>query len=180
MQTVLGRHVHSGRIAIVFGLLLGMASSIGWGAARPGTELLTAKAHMRVLNGAALPDLAIESVELKLGERCGPAAPLLFVTARVTNHGKGPIFSNDWSGTVYAMERSTEGWGNGLRLPAMARGTSKSVTFPIYYLQSAANEMTGTHQFFVGVAIDSIEESDYTNNHFGPISITIPGEFCTD
>ncbi|MDH3282630.1 MAG: hypothetical protein OEQ18_16100 [Gammaproteobacteria bacterium] len=180
MQTVLGRCVHSGRIAVVFGVLLGVTSSIGWSAARSGIELHTSKARLGALVGASLPDLAIESVELELGEQCSPAAPLLFVTARIKNHGKGPVFANDWSGTVYALERSTKGWGNGLRVPAMARGTSKSVTFPIYYLKSAATEMIGTHQFLVGIAIDSIEESDYTNNRFGPISITVPGDFCTN
>ncbi len=180
MQTADGRWVRPRRTAAVLGVLFALACSGSWGAARSGSDLHTTKNGVRTLTGTSLPDLAIESAELELGEQCGPSAPLLFVTARITNYGKGPVFTDDWSGTVYAMERFTEGWGNGLRLPAMARGSSHSVTFPIYYLKSAAREMIGTHEFFIGVAIDSIEESDYTNNHIGPISITVPGEFCPD
>ncbi len=180
MSTIRGRRIRSGRTAIVLGISLALTSSFGWSAVRYGSALPGPKDRLGALTRPALPDLAIESVELELGEHCSPSAPLLFVTARIKNHGKGPVFANDWSGTVFALERSTRGWGNGLRVPAMARGASKSVTFPIYYLKSAATEMIGTHQFLIGVAIDSIEESDYTNNRVGPISITVPGDFCSD
>lgn len=177
MTTVLGRRCWS-RI-VVAGLALIIAGSAS-SALRPGTDLVTAKAHTEVVVGSSLPDLAIESARVRLSKQCGPATPLLFITARITNHGKGPVFSDDWSGLVYAMERHTKGWGNGLKLPALAQGASKSVTFPVYYLTSAPREMTGTHHFLLAVAIDSVEESDYTNNRFGPISVTVPRQFCAN
>ena len=130
---------------------------------------------------AAAPDLLIESAAVELAETCRPSEPLLYITATVHNRGIGPGFAQDWSSVVYARETYARRWGNGLELPAIAEGDRQSVTFPIYFLKSAPESMAGTHRFVIDVVISKdVEESDYTNNRFGPLVVEVPSSLCED
>lgn len=124
----------------------------------------------------ALPDLAVDSVKVRLSEECRPSAPLFYVTARVTNNGAAiPQAANT---LVYAVEDSVDNWGNGISLPPLNAGLSETVTFPIYFLKTEPEAMAGTHQFMIRVRGKAIAESDTGNNQFGPVSVTIPQGLC--
>ena len=139
-------------------------------------------------NRRGLPDLVIRSVGIRPAPGvagivamppCRAGAPVLFVTARVQNIGHGPSAAKPSVGMVQARVTGGINWGNGHGLPALAPGATASVTFPIYYLQSNPGYMYGTHTFKLTVNAGKwFKESNYANNGFRPVKVTLPSNFC--
>jgi len=68
-----------------------------------------------------------------------------------------------------------------LRMPGIGEGERRSVTFPIYFLRSAPDSMAGTHKFVINVAAgNDVEEANYANNRFGPVTVEVPTARCLD
>jgi len=148
-----------------------------WGSARPpALTTLSDAADVMYRPGA---DLVIESATIELADACRPSEPLLYVSATIRNRGAAPTRLGQWQIIIYARDTYTRGWGNGLRMPGIGEGEHQSVTFPIYFLSSAPQSMSGTHNFIIDVmAGKNVEESDYANNRFGPVAVTVPRAHC--
>jgi len=132
-----------------------------------------------VVREARLPDLVIRTAAIHPAEVCRSGAPVLYVTARVVNIGRGASAVRPSVGMVQARNIGGVNWGNGHGLPALAPGASASVRFPIYYLKSNPGYMRGTHTFKLMVNAGKwIQESHYANNGFRPIRVTLPSGFC--
>jgi CARDB len=143
---------------------------------RVGAPIQRAGPAMRVIH---LPDLVIRAAAIRPTGDCRPGAPVLNVTVRVENIGNAASAAKAHVGMVQARDTGGVNWGNGHGLPALAPGHTVSVTFPIYYLQSNPTYMQGPHAFKVTVNAGKwIQESNYANNDFGPVNITLPPGFC--
>lgn len=132
-----------------------------------------------VLKEGRLPDLVIRAASIRPARTCQSGAPVLYVTARVSNIGHGPSPAKLTVGMVQARDTDGVNWGNGHGLPALQPGQTTSVTFPIYYLQSNPAHMQGTHAFKLTVNAGKwVQESNVANNGFGPVKVTLPRGFC--
>ena len=165
-------------------ILMGLCGlAMGWpalaGAAprgEPSVPSLRAAVQRDITRGFELPDLSVESVRIELGRECRPAAPLFYVTARITNSGAAvPAKATT---LVYAVDARAETWGNGVGLPALDPGVSEIVRFPVYFLRAQPDAMAGPHEFVIKVRGGAYEESNTKNNRFGPVRVTIPRSLC--
>lgn len=141
--------------------------------------VLTGRPYPAVVLQPSAPDLVIESADARLAEECRPSTPLLYISATIHNRGTAPVFAGQWQNIVYARDTYARSWGNGLQMPGIPGGGRQSVTFPIYFLNSAPASMAGTHKFVVTVmAGNDVEEANYSNNRFGPIAVKVPIARC--
>ncbi len=142
-------------------------------------HLMVPQRIVPVVKEARLPDLVIRTAAIHPAEVCRSGAPVLYVTARVVNIGRGASAAKPSVGMVQARNTGGVNWGNGHGLPALAPGASASVRFPIYYLQSNPGYMRGTHAFKLTVNAGRwVRESNYVNNGFRPVRVTLPRDFC--
>ncbi len=163
-------------MALLINLVLATAA---WAAAPPQTfDNLRQASRQSLAATTALPDFAIESASIRLGDRCQPYAPLFYVTATITNNGQAAKGRDGI--LIYATSLQQQRWGNGVRLYHLGRGASESVTFPIYFPRTRPELMSSANDFMVKIRIPGdLTESDARNNHFGPLSIKTPADFCS-
>lgn len=158
-------------------LLAVLVFNNAWAGVRPA--VLSAWPDPAEVLHPSAPDLVIESAGVQLAEECRPSAPLLYISAIIHNRGTAPVFASQWKNIVYARDTHARSWGNGLQLPGIAGGERQSVTFPIYFLNSAPGNMAGTHKFVIDVmAGNGVEEANYSNNRFGPVAVKVPIARC--
>lgn len=126
-----------------------------------------------------MPDLVIRRASIRRARECRPGAPALYVTAVVQNIGHSPSVAKMSVGMVQARDSDGVNWGNGHGLPALKPRQTTTVTFPVYYLQSDPGHMIGSHAFKLTVNAGKwIHESNYGNNSFGPVKVTLPVGSC--
>ncbi len=144
-----------------------------------GRRLMVPQHIVPIVKEARLPDLVIRSAVIRPAKVCRSGAPVLYVTARVVNIGRGASTAKPSVGMVQARNTGGVNWGNGHGLPALAPGASASVRFPVYYLQSNPGYMRGTHTFKLTVNAGKwLHESNYANNGFRPVRVTLPPGLC--
>lgn len=129
--------------------------------------------------GGKLPNLVVKKAKMTLARTCKPYRPVLYATAWVKNIGNATSPAKLSVGIVGAKDTDGSGWGNGKGTPAIAPGQMVKVTFPIYYLIANPGHMPGTHAFKFRLNSGKwITESNYSDNFFGPVSITVPRGHC--
>jgi|GEM_PF-5894382 len=130
-------------------------------------------------NQQGKPDLIVEWAKLKLGDVCRERNPVVYATVQVKNVGTAASAARSDVGIVGAMDATGTGWGNGIGLASLRAGESAIVTIPIYYLIADPAYMLGRHAFDIRLNSGSwIEESNLSNNNYGPVSIELPKGFC--
>lgn len=164
-------------IVAVSALMLGFAIKPAAAAdLRVGAPIQRSGPAMRVIH---LPDLVIRAAAIRPTGDCRPGAPVLNVTVRVENIGNATSVGKAHVSMVQARDAGGVNWGNGHGLPAIAPGHTVSVSFPIYYLKANPAYMQGSHAFRVTVNAGKwVQESNYTNNDFGTVSVTLPPGLC--
>jgi len=170
---MLGKRSLIGAVALILGLAASPALAGGYQVEAPARRVT------RAMLVRGLPDLVIESASLSPARECRPGAPALYVRARVRNNGNAASAAKSGVGMVQARDAGGVNWGNGHGLPAIAPGQTVSVNFPVYYLQSKPAYMLGTHAFRLTVNAGKwIRESNYANNDYGKVNVTLPPGSC--
>lgn len=131
----------------------------------------------------AFPDLVIDSGSLSYTGTCEPNQTVVEATVTVLNQGNATSPARTDVGIVQALNVQLGlGWSNGTGLSALSPGQSETVTVEVFYLQDDPAFMEGEKQFdlFVNRNGTRVEESDTTNNDFGPLTVFIPEGDCAN
>ncbi|MDZ7706226.1 MAG: S8 family serine peptidase [Trueperaceae bacterium] len=131
----------------------------------------------------AFPDLVIDSGSLSYTGTCEPNQTVVEATVTVRNAGNALSPARPNVGIVQALNvQRGLGWSNGTGLSELSPGQSETVTVEVFYLQDDPAFMEGEKQFdlFVNRNGTRVEESDTTNNDFGPLTVFIPEGDCTN
>lgn len=125
--------------------------------------------------GQNLPDLTVREAHAQVGQPCQQGGALILVSVTIGNAGSAG--SNKLDGGVIVREPNGPLSGSAT-LPQIAPGGSATVTVAIY-AQGNPSQFAGIRQLFVSVNEQhAIAESNYANNGFGPISVSIPANLC--
>jgi CARDB len=127
------------------------------------------------------PDLFIKSATISLGQVCKKDQPVLIVQAEVRNFGNVP--SPAALGILKAYDSVHPDWIGTANVPALnppPTPTEPVITINIPYYAADPDAMEGSHQFKVTINdAHSVDESDFTNNSYFPLNITIPKGYCS-
>ncbi len=127
------------------------------------------------------PDLFIKSATINLAQVCKKDQPLLIVQAEVRNFGN--VASPAAPGILKAYDSVHTDWVGTADVPALEpppTPTEPTVTINIPYYAADPGAMEGSHQFKVTINdAHGVDESDFTNNSFFPLNITIPKGYCS-
>ncbi len=127
------------------------------------------------------PDLFIKSATVSLGQVCQKDQPVLIVQAEVRNFGN--VASPAAAGSLKAYDSLHTDWVGTADVPALEpppTPTEPTITFNIPYYAADPGAMEGSHQFKVTINdAHTIDESDFTNNSFFPLNITVPKGYCS-
>jgi len=125
------------------------------------------------------PDLIIDRISFKIGEKCEPNHPIYIFEVTVKNIGRAPSPSLPNKTLVQVMDIGSR-WGNGATLNALPPGGTQTVTIPVYYFSEDPSHMTKTVPHPFRAVVDPfhlIEESNKKNNASDIIYLD-PGLIC--
>ena len=131
---------------------------------------------------AAKPDFAIRIARVSLEPVCRVGFPIATVTALITNSGgayRAETMGGRRADLIAAQDSTDPNYVGAIGLPALDAGASVRVRFPIYYSGKSMSAVSGTRSLTVSVNKNRlVDESNFANNAYGPLSLAIPATFC--
>jgi hypothetical protein len=135
---------------------------------------------IKITTASGKPDLVIDRISFKVGEKCAPNYPLYIFEITVKNIGTAPSPSLPNKTLVQVMDMHGSGWGNGATLSSIPPGGTQTVLIPVYYFSENPSYMTNVvpHPFRAVVdPLHLIEEASKKNNTSDVIYLD-PGLIC--
>jgi hypothetical protein len=96
---------------------------------------------IQITTAAGNPDLVIDRISFKVGEKCEPNYPIYIFEVTVRNIGTAPSPSFPNKTLVQVMDIGSR-WGNGAALPSILPGGTQTVFIPVYYYSEDPDHMT--------------------------------------
>jgi hypothetical protein len=135
---------------------------------------------IHITTAAGKPDLVIDRISFKVGEKCEPNYPLYIFEVTVKNIGTAPSPLLLNKTLVQVMDMHDNRWGNGATLSSIPPGGRQTVLIPVYYFTEDPIYMTKMvpHPFRAVVdPLHLIEEANKKNNTSDIIYLD-PGLLC--
>ncbi len=135
---------------------------------------------IKITTAVDKPDLIIDRISFKVGEKCEPNQPIYIFEVTVRNIGTAPSPSLPNKTLVQVMDMHGNGWGNGATLNSLPPGGTQTVLIPVYYFSEDPAHMTKAvpHPFRAVVdPLHLIEEANKKNNTSDIIYLD-PGLIC--
>ena len=129
------------------------------------------------------PDLFIKSATINLAQVCRKDQPMLIVQAEVRNWGSAA--SPAAPGILRAYDVAHPDWIGSADVPALnplPTPTEPIIPIRIPYYAANPGAMEGFHQFKLTINdgdVRAFDESDFSNNTYFPLEITIPKGYCS-
>ena len=134
---------------------------------------------IKITTAVEKPDLVIDRISFRVGEKCEPNQPIYIFEVTVKNIGTAPSPSLPGKTLVQVMDIGSR-WGNGATLNAIPPGGTQTVFIPVYYFTEDPAHMTKVvpHPFRAVVdPLHLIEEANKKNNTSDIIYLD-PGLIC--
>ncbi len=134
---------------------------------------------IKITTAVDKPDLIIDRISFKIGEKCAPNYPIYIFEVTVKNIGTAPSPSLPNATLVQVIDIGSR-WGNGATLNSLPPGGTQTVFIPVYYFTEDPAHMTKVvpHPFRAVVdPFNLIEESNKKNNTSDIIYLD-PGLIC--
>jgi len=130
--------------------------------------------------GGGRPDLVIKRFGLKRWGACEVHRPVMVFEVTLANRGTAPTPAIRDKALVQVMDQDGRGWGNGVIVPPIPAGGSRTVEVPVYYLKDDPAHMTGRapHPFrAVADPLGLVAELNEGNNRSAVIQVD-PRRVC--
>lgn len=134
---------------------------------------------IKIAAAADKPDLVIDSISFKAGEKCAPNYPIYTFEVTVKNIGTAPSPSLPNATLVQVMDIGSK-WGNGATLHSIPPGGVETVFIPVYYFSEDPAHMTRVvpHPFRAVVDPSHLIEEASKKNKTSDIIYLDPGLIC--
>jgi hypothetical protein len=134
---------------------------------------------IRISATADKPDLVIDRISFKSGEKCAPNYPIYIFDVTVKNIGTAPSPSLPNKTLVQVMDLGSR-WGNVATLSPIPPGGTQTVSIPVYYFSEDPAHMTKVvpHPFRAVVDPFNLIEQASKKNKASDIIYLDPGLIC--
>jgi hypothetical protein len=134
---------------------------------------------IKITTAADKPDLIIDRISFKAGEKCEPNYPIYIFEVTVKNIGTAPSPSLPNATLVQVMDIGSR-WGNGVTLNSIPPGGTQTVFIPVYYFSEDPAHMTNEVPHPFRAVIDPLHliEEASRKNKTSDIIYLDPGLIC--